>query len=134
MVKHALMGGQVLHGEALQVLTTLDEHSVDTIVTSPPYFRQRNYDQPDQLGRESSPREYTARLVNILAEARRVLKPTGSLWLVLGDKYDRGQLLGMPWRVAIALQDDGWILRSDIIWAQTQRHALVGQDASDTRS
>ena len=51
-----------------------------------------------------------------MAETRRTLRETGSLWLVIGDKYDRGRLLGIPWRVALSLQDDGWILRSDIIW------------------
>ena len=65
---------------------------------------------------KKKPAEYVQSLVSIFRESRRVLKPSGSLWLVLGDKYDRGRLLGMPWRVALAMQDDGWILRSDIIW------------------
>ncbi|MEM8679444.1 MAG: site-specific DNA-methyltransferase [Planctomycetota bacterium] len=114
--KSRLPKDQILHGEALDVLTTLPSSRVDTIVTSPPYYRQRNYEDDQQLGRETDPQEYTYRLVTLLGEARRTLKATGSLWLVLGDKYERGRLLGMPWRVALALQDDGWILRSDIIW------------------
>ena len=56
------------------------------------------------------------RLVEVFAECRRVVKDAGSLWLVLGDKYSGGEQLGMPWRAALALKDDGWILRSDIIW------------------
>ena len=90
---------------------------IDTIVTSPPYFQQRNYaNSAMQVGQESQPAEYVDRLVAIFRQAKRVLRDTGCLWLVLGDKYDRGRQLGMPWRVAIGLQDDGWILRNDVIW------------------
>jgi len=89
---------------------------VDSVVTSPPYYRHRDYGHADQLGGEATPAEYVERLVEIMEECRRVLKPTGSCWLVLGDKYIDGQLLGLPWRVALALQENGWILRSDIIW------------------
>jgi site-specific DNA-methyltransferase (adenine-specific) len=103
-------------GEASKVLQKLPAQIADTIVTSPPYFRQRNYDDKKQLGLESSPQAYVDRLVNIFHDAQRVLKDDGTIWLVLGDKYDKGRLLGMPWRVALAMQDDGWILRSDIIW------------------
>lgn len=108
---------QVLHGDALEQLRHVPSDWADAIVTSPPYFRQRDYrGASGQLGQEDSPDEYVRRLVAVFAEARRVLKATGSLWLVLGDKYLDGQLLGMPWRVALALQRDGWLLRSDIIW------------------
>jgi site-specific DNA-methyltransferase (adenine-specific) len=69
-----------------------------------------------QVGLEESPADYVRRIVDVFREVRRVLKPHGSLWLVLGDKYDDGMLLGMPWRVALALQADGWLLRSDVIW------------------
>ena len=86
------------------------------IVTSPPYFQQRNYSTDSEVGREKTPQAYTERLVAIFREARRVLKEDGTLWLNLGDKYRAGEQLGMPWRVALGLQDDGWILRSDIIW------------------
>lgn len=108
--------GKVHCGDAPKILAKLPEDLVDTIVTSPPYFQQRNYDSQKQVGRETTPQAYVDRLVEVFAAAKRSLKPTGSLWLVLGDKYQKGRLLGMPWRVALALQDDGWILRSDIIW------------------
>lgn len=107
---------QVLHGDALPRLSALPAGIVDTIVTSPPYFRQRDYRGEQQLGREDTPEEYIARLTAVFREGRRTLKDSGSLWLVLGDKYLDGELLGLPWRVALALQADGWILRSDIIW------------------
>ena len=107
----------ILCGDALPTLQSLPSDLVDTIVTSPPYYLQRNYaDAAKQLGQEPSLGEYVSRLVAIFAECRRVLKESGSLWLVIGDKYLRGQQLGMPWRVALAMKDDGWILRSDIIW------------------
>lgn len=107
---------RVLHADAAEQLQALPADLVDAIVTSPPYYCQRDYRGPQQLGREPSPEAYIAALVRVFAAARRVLKDTGTLWLVLGDKYREGQLLGMPWRVALALQADGWILRSDIIW------------------
>src|SRR5450756_3016942 len=59
---------------------------------------------------------YKRQLVKIFEEVRRVLRDDGTLWLNLGDTYRANQLLGVPWRVALALQDDGWLLRSDIIW------------------
>ena len=106
----------VICGDALDVLSTWPDDVVDCIVTSPPYYRQRDYRRESQLGREDSPHEYVEKLVAVFAQARRVLKPTGTLWLVLGDKYEGGRQLGIPWRVALALESDGWILRSDIIW------------------
>lgn len=103
-------------GDAVQVLRTFCPDAADVIVTSPPYYRQRDYEHPEQIGQEASPDEYVKRLVSVFREARRVLKPSGTLWMVLGDKYEGKRLLGMPWRVALALQDDGWYLRSDVIW------------------
>lgn len=104
-------------GDAAECLARLPGGCVDTIVTSPPYYRQRDYRGTDgQLGQEATPGQYVERLAGVFHEALRVVKESGSLWLVLGDKYQDGQLLGMPWRVALALKDLGWILRSDVIW------------------
>ncbi len=107
---------RILCGDALTRLQQIPDHIVDTIVTSPPYFRQRNYNGSNQLGHEKTLDQYTERLVGVLTECHRVLKPSGSLWLVLGDKYVAGRQMGAPWRVALGLIDRGWILRSDIIW------------------
>ncbi|MCE9527453.1 MAG: site-specific DNA-methyltransferase [Planctomycetales bacterium] len=108
---------RIYHGDNLAVLSGWAENLVDCIVTSPPYYRQRDYaGEAKQVGLEESPQEYVRRLVAIFGECRRVLKEAGSLWLVIGDKYDGGEQLGLPWRVALALIDDGWILRSDCIW------------------
>ncbi len=105
------------HGDAATVLATLPDGSADCIVTSPPYLGLRDYGVAGQIGAESSPAEYVAALVAVFREARRVLVDDGTLWLNLGDSYDSAKnLLGIPWRVAFALQDDGWILRNDIIW------------------
>ncbi len=110
----------VLVGSAMDVLTTIPSAAVQTVVTSPPYFGHRAYGSGEtaeqELGREKSVDEYIDRLVEVFRETRRVLRPDGTLWLNLGDTYRMGRLLGVPWRVALALQDDGWRLRSDIIW------------------
>jgi site-specific DNA-methyltransferase (adenine-specific) len=107
----------VVHGDALKTLRTWPDELVDCIVTSPPYWRQRDYQgRKGQVGQEASPEKYVERLRAVFAECRRVLKPTGTAWLVIGDKYDDGRQLGLPWRVALALIDDGWILRADCIW------------------
>lgn len=106
----------ILHGDAYAALAALPNRSVQCIVTSPPYYCQRDYGAHGQLGQEDTPEEYIAKLTAIFRECRRVLQDNGTLWLNLGDKYSDGQLLGMPWRVALALVTDGWMLRSDIIW------------------
>lgn len=140
----------IIQGDCLEVLNTLDDTSIDCCVTSPPYWGLRDYGVEEQLGLENTPEEYIGKLVSIFREVRRVLKDEGTLWLNLGDCYagsnsagiednkaaGKGSrktvikerpnkvvkglkpkdLVGIPWRVAFALQADGWYLRSDIIW------------------
>lgn len=111
-------------GDSLEVLKTLPEKSVNCCVTSPPYFGLRDYGVNGQIGLEGSPEEYTDRLVGVFREVWRVLRDDGTLWLNLGDSYANKpmgsikpkDLIGIPWRVAFALQADGWYLRQDIIW------------------
>lgn len=110
------------HGDALDVSRTLACDVADCIVTSPPYFGKRDYKIDGQYGLEASPVEYVERLRTLFAELRRVLSADGTLWINLGDSYQSSggkNLLGIPWRVAFALQDDGWILRNAIIWHKT---------------
>jgi DNA modification methylase len=86
-------------------------------VTSPPYFGLRDYGHPGQIGLEQTPEQYTAAMVEVFRCVRDVLAEDATLWLNLGDSYGTGkQLLGVPWRTALALQSDGWVLRQDIIW------------------
>jgi DNA modification methylase len=176
---HCEAGVTVHLGDAREVLSTLPAASVDCCVTSPPYWGLRDYDLIPQvwggdpvcrhrwdrgfciaceawlghLGLEPTPELYTRHLVEVFRSVRRVLKPSGTLWLNLGDCYNSGttalrvpsdssrhgywlaggsmgdrrvhapglkvkDLVGIPWRVALALQADGWYLRSDVIWAK----------------
>jgi site-specific DNA-methyltransferase (adenine-specific)/site-specific DNA-methyltransferase (cytosine-N4-specific) len=114
-------------------------------VTSPPYWGLRDYDAASQIGAEDSLEEYIENLVAVFREVKRTLRSDGTLWLNLGDSFTSGgratrakdkknagremsyrpatpkglkpkDLIGLPWRVAFALQADGWYLRSDIIW------------------
>lgn len=103
-------------GDAAELAARLVPESLDTVITSPPYFQQRDYGDPGQLGQETTPEAYVQRLVGVFEAIRPALRPEGTLWVVLGDKYLGNQLLGMPWRFALALQQAGWFLRSDCIW------------------
>ena len=141
------MSIKILQGNCLETLSSLEEKSVNTCVTSPPYWGLRDYGNGDQLGQEETPEKFVESLVNVFREVRRVLRDDGTVWLNLGDSYNgsggqgtkpnimskeaaegRGgkaikiqglkskDLVGIPWRVAFALQADGWYLRQDIIW------------------
>jgi site-specific DNA-methyltransferase (cytosine-N4-specific) len=129
-------------GDARDVLATMPDGFADCIVTSPPYWAKRDYGVPGQYGHEPDPGGFVATLVAVFREARRVLAPHGTCWLNLGDSYSAGSasptglhayvgaglagrqapgmaaknLLGLPWRVALALQDDGWVIRNAIVW------------------
>jgi site-specific DNA-methyltransferase (adenine-specific) len=106
----------IIQGDVKIVLQNIPNLAVNCIVTSPPYYKQRDYEMSNQIGQELSPLEYVQNLKEVFTECYRVLKEDGTLWLNLGDKYQDGNLLGMPWQVAFALKEVGWILRSDIIW------------------
>ncbi len=129
-------------GDARSVLATMPSQSADCIVTSPPYWGKRDYGVAGQYGREATSQSYVDTMREVFSEARRVLADDGTCWLNLGDSYSASgggatglhaylgphitthratnlpakNLLGLPWRVAFALQDDGWILRNAIIW------------------
>lgn len=81
---------RILRGHTLDRLRELPDESVHCVVTSPPYWRQRDYGLPEQIGLERTPEEYCARLVAVFAEARRVLRSDGTCWLNLGDKWASG--------------------------------------------
>lgn len=103
-------------GDNVDVLSKLPTASIDCCMTSPPYWGKREYENGG-IGLEKNYLDYIRHLCMVFAEVKRVLKPTGSLWLNLGDSYVGKQLLGIPWRIAFALTDEqGWILRNSIIW------------------
>ena len=112
---------QVLNGDIRKIAKTLEPNSIQTIITSPPYFGLRKYSQDsvesiNEIGREQTITEYINELVSIFEDLKTVLKKDGTVWVNLGDAYIKGNLQGAPWRFALAMQDNGWILRSDIIW------------------
>ena len=144
----------IICADALDGLKVLEDESVDMCVTSPPYYGLRDYGTERQIGMEESPQEYVKNLTEIFMEVHRVLKPTGTLWLNIGDSYagsGKGpmslavagngknktlyeknkrvqevpktwagikpkDMIGIPWMLAFTLRENGWYLRSDIIW------------------
>jgi DNA modification methylase len=116
----------ILTGDSLSVLKTLPDNSIHCCVTSPPYYALRDYEADGQIGRESTPEEYIRRLTLVFHEVHRVLRPDGVFWLNISDTYcDSAKqgfkvkdMLGIPWRLALALRHDGWYLRSNVIWAK----------------
>ncbi len=127
----------VLVGDSRYMLSNIKSQSVQCCITSAPYWGD-HYDDDTQIGAEPSPDEYIDNLVTVFREVWRTLTDDGTLWLNLGDGYARGigdgrprpgsepnlwglkdhDLLGIPWRMAFALQEDGWILRSNVTWAR----------------
>jgi len=137
---------EVVCGNCLDGLRLVPDNSVDCCITSPPYWGLRDYGNDEQLGLEKTPEEYVTNMVSVFRGVKRALKKEGTLWLILGDSYAGGgrgcntlkqksnkgtqnmptsivptglkpkDLVGIPWRVAFALQEDGWYLRQDIIW------------------
>lgn len=107
---------RLIHGEATEVLRGFPPECADFCMTSPPYWGHRQYAVAG-IGLEEQPQEYVRRVCDVFAEVHRVLKPTGSFWLNIGDTYKQKALLGIPWRVAFALIDEqGWILRNSVVW------------------
>lgn len=110
-----------LLGDCISILRQIESESIDCVVTSPPYWGMRSYDNEEnenEIGNEKDFKLYVKALTTVFNEVKRVLKSGGSLWLNLGDKYVDKKLMGMPWRVAISLMDEGWIMRNDVIWHQ----------------
>jgi len=136
---------RIIQGDSQAVLQRIPDNTFRSCITSPPYWGLRDYNIPGQIGAENTLDEYIENLVAIFREVRRTLTPDGTLWLNIGDSYTSGNrrtrdpdkkniargmnyrpptpeglkpkdLIGLPWRLAFALQADGWYLRSDIIW------------------
>jgi len=149
------MSATILVGDVRTRLAEIPDKSVQSCITSPPYWGLRDYGEDAQIGLEESPQDYVDAMVKVFREVKRVLSDNGTLWLNLGDSYSamrdsksipdslrngegtkvlqaanrnpanlkaaglkHKDLVGIPWRVAFALQADGWYLRQDIIWAK----------------
>ncbi len=120
----SLPRNRILVGDARRQLAALPDASVDMVLTSPPYFRLRDYQVPGQLGLESAVEEWVSNLHGVAGQLARVLTPTGSFWLNVADTYatdtrqgaPRKSLLLGPERLAVALVSDGWHLRNKIVW------------------
>jgi DNA modification methylase len=106
----------IYQGDAATVLATFPAHCVDCVVTSPPYWGLRDYGDAGQLGREPTAAAYLDNLLAVMDETARVLAPTGTLWVNLGDSYRAKSLACLPFRFAAAMVERGWLLRNTIIW------------------
>jgi site-specific DNA-methyltransferase (cytosine-N4-specific) len=143
--KLEIIGNTIIEGDIIRILDFLPSKSVQCVVTSPPYWGLRDYNISGQIGLENNLPRYLNKLVSVFSEIHRVLKDDGLFWLNIGDGYTSGNrrwrapdkknparamkvrpetpeglkpkdLIGVPWRLAFALQEAGWYLRSDIIW------------------
>jgi len=120
-------------GDAKKALSSVPDGSINTCLTSPPYWSARDYEHRDQIGQEPEHEGFVDNLVNVFREVRRCLTPSGTAWLNLGDCYLSGcstvngrppekgwrrnkQLALSPFRVALALEDDGWWVRNIVVW------------------
>ena len=138
-------------GAASDGLDLLPDRSIRTVVTSPPYWSLRDYEMKDQIGRDDALVDYIKSIVVTFDKLRRVLSDDGTVWLNVGDSYTSGNrryrapdrknraramsvrpatpeglkpkdLIGVPWRLAFALQDAGWWVRSEVIWNKPNAH------------
>ena len=136
---------EIIVGDARRVLQEMPEKQFNCVVTSPPYWGLRDYGINGQIGAETTVDDYISDLVYLFREVRRTLADDGTLWLNIGDSYTSGgrtwrgpdtknkgramnyraptpeglkpkDLIGVPWRLAFALQADGWYLRTEVIW------------------
>jgi len=107
---------KVIHSEVSTGLKGLPSESIQCVVTSPPYWGLRDYGVEGQIGLERTPHEYISKMALVFHEIKRVVKNDGVVWLNIGDTYIKKSLAGIPWRLAIAMMDGGWILRSEVIW------------------
>jgi DNA modification methylase len=114
-----LKSHRILCGDAETALATLKDGEVDLTVTSPPYFRHRDYGVKGQIGREKTLDDYLGKIRGVLAQVLRVTAETGACFFVVGDTYEKQKLLLVPHRIAISADELGWTVRNDLIWNKT---------------
>jgi len=119
----------IIHvGDNLFHLTNIPDNSVDMCVTSPPYYNLRDYKNSGQIGTENTVKDFVENLCKVFDEIYRILKPTGSCWVNIGDTYDKKRLLQVPSRFEIAMCDRGWHLRNEIIWSKPNPQPISSKD------
>ena len=119
----------IIHvGDNLFHLTNIPDNSVDMCVTSPPYYNLRDYKNSGQIGAENTVKDFVENLCKVFDEIYRILKPTGSCWVNIGDTYDKKKLLQVPSRFEIAMCDRGWHLRNEIIWSKPNPQPISSKD------
>ena len=119
----------VIHvGDNIFHLTNIPDASVDMCVTSPPYYNLRDYKNSGQIGAENTVSDFVENLCKVFDEVKRILKPTGSCWVNIGDTYDKKRLLQVPSRFEIAMCDRGWHLRNEIIWSKPNPQPISSKD------
>ncbi len=151
----------IIRGSADEALARLPAGAVQTVVTSPPYWSLRDYRVESQIGRDDLLPDYIDSVVQTFDTLRKVLAEEGTVWLNVGDSYTSGNrayrapdrknraramsvrpptpaglkpkdLIGVPWRLAFALQEAGWWLRSEIIWVKPNAHPESVRDRPTT--
>ena len=121
-LNHIYIGDNIFH------LTNMPDNSVDMCVTSPPYYNLRDYKNSGQIGAENTVKDFVENLCKVFDEIHRILKPTGSCWVNIGDTYDKKRLLQVPSRFEIAMCDRGWHLRNEIIWSKPNPQPISSKD------
>lgn len=109
----------VLIGDVIDRLRNLPDKSINLVVTSPPYWGQRDYGSKGQIGSEKTPEEYIKKMLEVAEELRRVLTDDGAYFLNIGDKYSKKNLQMIPFKLAIAMQNRNWAIRNVLIWRKT---------------
>jgi DNA modification methylase len=111
----------------------LPDRSVDLVVTSPPYWRKRDYGIAGQIGQEETAQGYVAEIIKAIEEWRRVLRPSGSIFLNVGDTYWKKSLQGVPSLIESAARERGLILRNRIVWIKRGGHPEPARDRLASR-
>ena len=109
----------VLVGDVINRLKGIPDKSINVVVTSPPYWGQRDYGTRWQIGNEKTPEEYIEKMLNVADELKRIFTDDGAYFLNIGDKYAGKNLQMVPFKLAIEMQKRGWAIRNVLIWRKT---------------
>lgn len=119
---------KVVIGDVRKVIDYLPENFIDCVITSPPYWMQRDYKHPAQVGRERTPEEYVYEIVRVFEKLRPKLKKTATIFLNVGYKYLDGELILIPEMIALEMRRRGFLLKNKIIWAKPNAMPTPARD------